>query len=220
MSTNCKLTISVVLDTVCPWCYVGARRLSKALVLAKQKWPEFEATVEYVPFQLDKSMGKGLNKAAVYEKKFGSRMAEMNERLAEAGKEEGIAFKFGGKMSNTLDSHRLIDYAKLSGSSDAEEKVVKSLFRRYFEQEEDIGDHDVLLGAAEDAGLDRQQAKAYLESSDGVEALQERMRQVKKLGVTGVPFYIINNRFGVSGAETPETFVSAFKQVFECTECH
>ncbi|KAJ2171992.1 hypothetical protein IWW41_002438 [Coemansia sp. RSA 2522] len=123
-------------------------------------------------------------------------------------------------MSNTLDSHRLIDYAKLSGSSDAEEKVVKSLFRRYFEQEEDIGDHDVLLGAAEDAGLDRQQAKAYLESSDGVEALQERMRQVKKLGVTGVPFYIINNRFGVSGAETPETFVSAFKQVFECTECH
>ncbi|KAJ2354534.1 hypothetical protein IWW50_004518 [Coemansia erecta] len=218
MVANRSLTISIVLDTVCPWCYVGARRLDKALAQAKQKWPDVETSIEYTPFQLDTSMGKGLDKAEVYRKKFGARAAEMNERLAEAGRDEGIEFKFGGKMSNTLDSHRLIDYAKLHGAQEAE-KVVQSLFRRYFEQEQDIGDHRVLLDAAEDAGLDRQKTELYLESNDGVDALRERMDQVRKLGVTGVPFYIINNRFGISGAETPEKFVSAFEEVFKCTGC-
>ncbi|KAJ2452182.1 hypothetical protein EV183_003109 [Coemansia sp. RSA 2336] len=213
MSAAHKLNIGVVLDTICPWCYVGDRRLQRALEMAKKKWPDFEATVSYEPFQLDSGLGKGLDKQQVYLKKFGDRVTAIHERLAESGKEEGIEFSFGGKMSNTLDSHRLIDYAKLQGQ-DAQHKVVQSLFRRYFEQEQDIGDHEVLLGAAEDAGLDREKTREYLQSNDGSDAVQTKMEQFKRLGVSGVPFFIINNRFGISGAESCQTFVDAFDKVF------
>ncbi|KAJ1741531.1 hypothetical protein LPJ78_003675 [Coemansia sp. RSA 989] len=182
--------------------------------MAKTKWPDFEATVSYEPFQLDSGLGKGLDKQQVYLKKFGDRATAIHERLAETGKEEGIEFSFGGKMSNTLDSHRLIDYAKLHGLEGTQHKVIQSLFRRYFEQEQDIGDHSVLLDAAEEAGLDREQIRDYLQSTDGLDALQTKMEQFKKLGVSGVPFYIINNRFGISGAESSQAFVDAFDKVF------
>ncbi|KAJ2560233.1 hypothetical protein GGH95_004868, partial [Coemansia sp. RSA 1836] len=145
-----SLHISIVLDTICPWCYVGKRRVEKAIALAKQKWPEFEASVDYMPYQLDSSMENGLDKREVYQKKFGDRAAAIHERVATAGKDEGILFSFGGKMSNTLGSHRLIDYARLEGS-ECEEKAVESLLHRYFELEQDIGDTDVLLDAAQDA---------------------------------------------------------------------
>ncbi|KAJ2847568.1 hypothetical protein IWW36_003793 [Coemansia brasiliensis] len=215
MGAEHKLDIGIVLDTICPWCYVGDRRLQRALEMAKAKWPEFEATVSYEPYQLDSGLGKGLDKQQVYQKKFGDCAAAIHERLAESGKEEGIEFSFGGKMSNTLDSHRLIDYAKLHGHDETtQHKVIQSLFRRYFEQEQDIGDHDVLLDAAEEAGLDRDQTRNYLQSNDGLDALQTKMQQFKKLGVSGVPFYIINNRFGISGAESSQTFVDAFEKVF------
>ncbi|KAJ2381392.1 hypothetical protein H4S02_006226 [Coemansia sp. RSA 2611] len=216
MRKEYSLNITVVTDAVCPWCYVGDRRLAQALDQAKQKWPEFEATIDYAPFQLDTAMGKGLDKTEVYRRKFGDRAADLNQRLAEAGSEVGIEFKFGGLMSNTLDWHRLVDYAKLQGGAGADARVVQSLFRRYFEQEQDIGDHEVLLAAAADAGLDRERTRAYLQSDDGIDALRERMAQIRKLGVTGVPFYIINDQFGISGAETPDTFVAAFEKVFQC----
>ncbi|KAJ2752489.1 hypothetical protein GGH94_000846 [Coemansia aciculifera] len=209
------LNISIVLDTICPWCYVGKRRVEKAVALAKQKWPEFEATINYMPYQLDSSMENGLDKHEVYRKKFGDRAAAIHERVALAGKEEGITFSFGGKMSNTLGSHRLIDYARLE-SSECEEKAVESLLHRYFELEQDIGDEEVLLGAAQDAGLDRAKTKAYLDSDDGIDAVKQKVKHGQKLGITGVPFYIINDRYGISGAETPETFMEAFEKVINC----
>ncbi|KAI9504414.1 DSBA-like thioredoxin domain-containing protein [Coemansia spiralis] len=214
MSASKSLNISVVLDTICPWCYVGKRRIERAFKLAAEKWPEFDASVEYVPYQLDSSMGKGLDKAEVYHKKYGDRADEIHKRLTDVGKEEGISFKFGGKMSNTLDSHRIVDYARLHGQG-AQAVIVESLMHRYFEQEEDIGNIQVLLNAAEDAGLDREQAKEFLESSEGVESIKQKTKQIQSLGITGVPFYIINDRYGISGAETPETFLNAFEKVFE-----
>ncbi|KAJ2457302.1 hypothetical protein GGF42_002762 [Coemansia sp. RSA 2424] len=212
-----SLHISIVLDTICPWCYVGKRRVEKAIALAKQKWPEFEASVDYMPYQLDSSMENGLDKREVYQKKFGDRAAAIHERVATAGKDEGILFSFGGKMSNTLGSHRLIDYARLEGS-ECEEKAVESLLHRYFELEQDIGDTDVLLDAAQDAGLDREKTKAYLDSDDGIDGIKQKIKHGQRLGITGVPFYIINDRYGISGAETPEVFLEAFEKVFKCAK--
>ncbi|KAJ2019769.1 hypothetical protein GGI06_002472 [Coemansia sp. S85] len=209
------LHISIVLDTICPWCYVGKRRVEKAIALAKQKWPDFEASIDYMPYQLDSSMENGLDKHSVYQRKFGDRAAAIFERMTLAGKEEGIAFSFGGKMSNTLGSHRLIDYARLDGA-ECEEKAVESLLHRYFELEQDIGDVEVLLNAAEDAGLDRAKTRAYLDSDDGIDAVKQKVKHGQRLGITGVPFYIINDRYGISGAEAPETFIEAFEKVFSC----
>ncbi|KAJ2745395.1 hypothetical protein GGI20_002197 [Coemansia sp. BCRC 34301] len=212
-----SLHISIVLDTLCPWCYVGKRRIEKAIAQAKQKWPEFEASVDYTPFQLDSAMENGLDKREVYQRKFGDRITAMQERVAAAGKEEGISFSFGGKMSNSLGSHRLIDYARLE-SSECEEKAVESILHRYFELEQDIGDTDVLLDAAQDAGLDREKTRTYLDSDDGIDAVKQKVKHGQRLGITGVPFYIINDRYGISGAETPETFLGAFEKVFQCVK--
>ncbi|KAJ2705408.1 hypothetical protein FB645_002488 [Coemansia sp. IMI 203386] len=212
-----SLHISVVLDTICPWCYVGKRRIEKAISMAKTKWSDFEASVDYMPYQLDSDMGDGLSKEEVYKKKFGDRISAMHERLAAVGKEENIDFKFGGNMSNTLNSHRLIDYARLEGS-ETEEKVVSSILRRYFELEQDLGQMDVLLGAAVDGGLDKDKTKKYLESDDGIDTVKQKIKHAKRLGITGVPFYIINDRFGISGAESPETFIQVFEKVFAKNE--
>ncbi|KAJ2394799.1 hypothetical protein GGI23_004552, partial [Coemansia sp. RSA 2559] len=205
----------VILDTICPWCYIGKRRLEKAIGLAKEKWPEFGVTIDYLPYQLDSQMGNGLDKAEIYKRKFGDRAEAMISRMSDAGKADGIEFKFAGKMSNTLESHRLIDYAMRKDGAVAQEKVVESLMHRYFENEEDIGDTQVLLAAAEDAGLDRQGVARYLESNEGVDEVKEKASRVQGLGISGVPFYIINNRFGISGAETPEAFLDAFAKVFD-----
>ncbi|KAJ1814370.1 hypothetical protein LPJ56_003057 [Coemansia sp. RSA 2599] len=217
MASARSLHINIVLDTICPWCYVGKRRIERAISMARSKWSDFEASIDYMPYQLDSAMGIGLSKEEVYRKKFGDRITAMHERLLDVGKEEGIAFKFGGNMSNTLDSHRLIDYARLEGS-ETEEKVVSSILKRYFELEQDIGQMDVLLDAAADGGLDRDRTRKYLESDDGVDSVKQKIKNSQRLGITGVPFYIINDRYGISGAETPETFIQVFEKIFAKSE--
>ncbi|KAI8319751.1 DSBA oxidoreductase [Martensiomyces pterosporus] len=217
-SAKRALHIEVVSDIVCPWCYVGKKKLTEAVALAKGKHKELDISIGYNPYQLDSAMGHGLDKEEVYRNKFGDRAEQMHQRVADVGKEVGIAFSFEGKMSNTLDAHRLVDYAKLHGGSYAEEKAVESLFHRYFEESQDIGDTQVLLSVADDAGLDREKAKQYLDSDEGIDTVKQKIKQVQRLGVTGVPFYIINDRYGVSGAETPETFLAAFEKVLACQE--
>ncbi|KAJ2716906.1 hypothetical protein H4R19_000349 [Coemansia spiralis] len=209
------LNIGVVLDVVCPWCFVGKRRLEKAIALARQKWTGLSVSIEYMPYQLSPEMGRGLDKLEHYQSKFGSRAAAMHARVTEAGAEDGIRFSFGGKLSNTLDAHRLIHYARLQGGSAAESSVVESLLHRYFELEQDIGDTDTLLAAAADAGLDSPVVAEYLQSTDGIQAVKTKIAAVAKLGINGVPFYIINNRFGVSGAESPEALVDAFEKALQ-----
>ncbi|KAJ2774749.1 hypothetical protein IWQ57_000684 [Coemansia nantahalensis] len=209
------LHIGVVLDIVCPWCYVGKRRIEKAIELARQKRRDLEVSVEYMPYQLVPDLGHGLDKREYYRNRFGDRAAVLQERVAAAGAEDGISFSFGGKISNTLDAHRLIDYARLQGGSAAESTAVESLMRRYFELEQDIGEADTLLAAAEDAHLDRKLTAAYLQSDDGVDAVRTKIAAAAKLGISGVPFYIINDRYGVSGAETPEALVDAFEKALQ-----
>ncbi|KAJ2083380.1 hypothetical protein H4R24_000857 [Coemansia sp. RSA 988] len=215
MRSEHTIHLTIVLDIICPWSYIGKRRIEKAIALAKRKWPDFEAVVEYAPFQLDSGLGIGVDKADVYQKKYGEQVSEVLNKIIAIGAEEGFDFKFGGKMSNTTDSHRLINYARQQGGHAIEDKAVEALHHRYLELEQDIGTRDVLLAAAEDAGLDRQKVNVYLDSDEGLDSLKAKMDQIRKLGVTGVPFYIIDSRYGISGAENPESILESFTKVLE-----
>lgn len=215
-----NLNIGIILDIICPWCFVGKRRIEKAIALAKQKWPQLTITVKYLPYQLDPSMQKGLDRQQVYHRKFGEKkFAQIKESLLQAGEEENIKLSFNGQMSNTMDAHRLVYYARDHGSGmESEDKVVEAIMHRYFECEQDIGDVEVLAKCAEEAnvGLDKAKVKEYLESAEGVNevnGLVDKLQQ--KLEISGVPFYILNQRFGISGAQTPEDFMAAFEKALE-----
>lgn len=136
----------------------------------------------------------------------------MFERLTSIGKEEGIAFKFGGKTGNTLDSHRLIHLSQGKGDG-VQDKVVNALFRTYFEEEGDITDPGVLIKAGLAAGMEEKEVRGYLESEQDVDAIQKAATGVREEGISGVPFFAIQGRYMIEGAQEPEGFVKVFERV-------
>jgi len=204
---SAALTIDVVSDVVCPWCYLGKKRLER--VLADE--PGAPIVVHWRPYQLDPSIPEGgLDRRAYMAKKFGDdgRLAAVHDRLEALGAEEGIAFAFEriARAPNTLDAHRLIRWAFAAGAQD---KVVDRLFRLYFEEGRDIGDRALLIEVAGDCGMDTEViAKLFAEGADEEEVRAE-IAQAQELGVTGVPFFIFANRFGVPGAQSAEVLATA-----------
>ena len=157
-----SITVDIVSDTICPWCFVGKRRLEKAF----RAVPELTYTVRWHPFQLDPSLPAiGVDKLARYEAKFGGKqnVAAMLARMAEVGKREGISFDYGGRISNTVDSHRLIEWAGARGLQDA---LVEQLFKFYFERRGDLGDRAALAREAAAVGLPEAEASALLASDE------------------------------------------------------
>src|SRR5580692_1624318 len=179
------LTIDVVSDVVCPWCYLGKKRLERALAEEKGE----PITVHWRPYQLDPSIPKeGLERRAYMINKFGKdgRIEAAHERLTALGAEEGIVFAFDriARAPNTLDAHRLIRWAFVAGAQD---KVVDRLFRLYFEEGRDIGDRDLLIETAGECGMDKDVvAKLLAENADEQEVRAE-IAEAQNLGVTGVP---------------------------------
>jgi predicted DsbA family dithiol-disulfide isomerase len=204
-----SLTIDVIFDVICPWCYIGERRLEKAV--AALGGP---VKVRWLPFQLNPAMQKeGISRREYRTKKFGSweRSQELDARLIVVGKEEGIHFAFDRmeRTPNTLDAHRLIWLAEKQGVQDA---VVEALFRAYFMEGQDISNRQTLLDVVAEAGLDRHQAEAVLSSGDGLEAIKEADVLARRFRVDGVPYFIINSTLTISGAQQPEAFFGAFRQ--------
>ena len=200
------LVIDVVSDVVCPWCFLGKRRLDAALAQAP------EAQVRWRPFQLDSSIpAEGLDRKAYMRAKFGDgpRLGEAHRRLEALGKEAGIAFDFEAirRAPNTLDAHRLIRFAAEQGRAEA---VVEALFSAYFEQGRDIGDRAVLAEIGRDAGLGDMAAR--LATDEGAEEVRDEIEQAQRGGVQGVPFFIFANRYAVSGAQTAEVLAQAMQQ--------
>jgi predicted DsbA family dithiol-disulfide isomerase len=204
-----NLAIDVISDVICPWCYIGKRRLEKAIAAFDEP-----VRVRWLPFQLNPTMPKeGVSRREYRTKKFGSwdRSQELDARLVAVGKEEGIHFAFDRmeRTPNTLDAHRLIWLAEQQGVQDA---VVEALFRAYFTEGRDIGNRQMLLDVVAEAGLDRHQAEALLNSNDGLEAINEADALARRFRVDGVPFFIFNSTFTLSGAQQPEAFLEAFRQ--------
>ena len=201
------LTIDIVSDVVCPWCYLGKRRLEEAL----QKLGRTDATVRWRPFQLDESIPEqGLDRQAYMRGKFGdlSRLQSVHDRLVAYGKEVGADYDFEAiaRAPNTLKAHRLIRWAGEAGVQDA---VVDRLFRAYFEQGQDIGDVATLAEIAAESGLDREEIARRLASDEDEQAAQTEIDAWRRAGVTGVPFFIFNERLAVPGAEGVDTLVAA-----------
>jgi predicted DsbA family dithiol-disulfide isomerase len=208
------LTIDVISDVVCPWCYIGRRRLGAALASLAGREPGVEPRVRWHPFQLNPDLPhEGIARRAYLEAKFGGRERAngIYERVRAAGTTVGIDFAFDRieRQPNTLDAHRLIAWAQSSGKG---EDVVERLFRAYFLDGRGIGDRAVLAAVAVAAGLDSDAASALLTSEEGAAEVEATDRRVRALGVTGVPFFIFAGRVAVAGAQEPDALVEAMTQ--------
>lgn len=207
MST--RLSIDVVSDVVCPWCYVGKKRLELALAMV----PEIQADIHWRPFQLDPTIPQeGIPRRAYMEKKFGSldKIAPIHERLTEMGQDLGIPFHFSAiEISpNTLDAHRLIRWA----FGERQDGMVETLFRAFFVEGLNLADRNILAKLAAQCGFNADDIKAALDSDEDRDAVIGEIAAAQDLGIQGVPFFIFGQRYAVSGAETPEHLASAIRQ--------
>jgi predicted DsbA family dithiol-disulfide isomerase len=213
-STPDKLTIDIISDVVCPWCYIGKRRLEAALRQLAAREPALRPIVSWHPFQLNPDLPReGIDRRVYVEDKFGGphRAREVYERIRRVGVEVGIAFAIDAikRQPNTRDAHRLVSWAQAQGDADA---LVEQLFRAYFLDGRFVGDQEVLAAVAGEAGLDADAARAYLASAEGDEAIVAMDRRVRELGVGGVPFFIFDGRVAVSGAQEPEALLEAISE--------
>ena len=206
------LTIEIYSDLICPWCYIGRRRLGEALKrLALSEAP----TILWRPFELNPDLPKsGLDRRAYRTAKFGSweRSQAMDRQVAETGKALGLRFRYERVLvtPNTLDGHRLLWWARETGSQDA---LAEALFRAYFSEGRDLGRLEVLTDVAVEVGLSREQARRFLQSEQGrVEVLAEE-REARRRGLHNVPFFFLNGIPTFAGAQPPGTFIEAFRQV-------
>ena len=209
-----KLTIDIISDVVCPWCYIGKRRLEAALAELAAREPAVRPVVSWHPFKLNPELPReGIDRRTYVEDKFGGpeRAREVYERVREVGALVGIPFAFGAiaRQPNTRDAHRLISWAQAQGDADA---LVERLFRAYFLDGRFVGDREVLAAIAGDAGLDADAAREYLASEQGEDTVAAMDRRVRELGVGGVPYFIFGGRVAVSGAQEPETLLDAIAE--------
>jgi predicted DsbA family dithiol-disulfide isomerase len=205
---DAALHIDIYSDVICPWCYVGKRRMERALAQAKDGQ---DLRITWRPFQLNPAMpNEGLDRTAYLEAKFGSLDAfrRMEEHVKAAGDSEQIAFAFEKilRTPNTFAAHRLIWYAAQRGCQD---KMVERLFTGYFEEGADIGLISTLARLAEQAGLD---AESFLRSDEGITEIKADEAAGHRLGIRGVPYFVLNQVHGISGAQPPEVFVAAMQQ--------
>jgi predicted DsbA family dithiol-disulfide isomerase len=196
------MQIDVISDTVCPWCFIGKRRLMRATALR----PQIAFDIKWRPYRLDPTVPKGgMDRQAYMRAKFGDdpmKIVEMHKLIAAEGAKDGIEFDFAAirRRPDTLDSHRLIRWAEANGVQD---EVVERLFIAYFENGEDIGDIRALADIADMSGMDGVEIAEMLEG-DTDRALVEREDQIaREMGVTGVPAMIFGNKLAVSGAREP-----------------
>jgi predicted DsbA family dithiol-disulfide isomerase len=212
--TALPVSIDIVSDVVCPWCFLGKRRLDRAIAAS-----DVPVAVKWRPYQLDPTIPpEGKDRRRYLEDKFGKdgRIEAAHERLNELGRAAGIAFDFNAiKLSpNTLDAHRLIRWAaSKSVGEGAQDVLAEKLFSLYFEQGANIGDHAVLTDAAEASGMDRAIVAGLLASDVDRAAVEEEIHAAQRMGVTGVPCFIIEGRYAIMGAQEPETLADALRQV-------
>ncbi|WP_442508364.1 DsbA family oxidoreductase [Novipirellula sp. SH528] len=209
-----NLAVDVVSDVICPWCYIGKRRLEKAIAALDG---QHDVQVHWHPFELNPTMPKeGISRKVYRTRKFGSweRSMELDAQVIAVGESEGIHFAFDKSETtpNTVDAHRLVWLADQNGCQDA---VVEALFRAYFTEGKDISKRQRLIDVTAEAGLDRQAADTMLNSDDGMDIISNAREMSQRYGVTGVPFFIIDQQITLSGAQQAETFLEAFRQVMD-----
>ena len=204
------LQIDVISDVVCPWCFIGQKKLARALEVYREKNPAGNAPkVAWHPFQLNPDMPEaGVDRGDYLERKFGGRSAEIYARVSAAGAKVGIPFAFDKvtRQPNTLAAHSLI---ALAGDAGLQGGLVEALFRAYFIDSRDLTANATLSAIACAAGLAKEEVDACLASPQAREHVQAEDSQARRIGVDGVPFFIFNRRHSVAGAHDPEVLVDA-----------
>jgi predicted DsbA family dithiol-disulfide isomerase len=208
------MIIDVFSDPICPWCFIGKRRMEKAIELNGLTG---KVTVRWRAFQLNPGMPPdGMGRAEYLALKFGGgeRAAQIYDSIRDTGETVGIPFKFDliKRTPNTIKAHRLIRYAGRSGLDGA---VVETLFQRYFLEGQDIGDDDVLCDIAVACGLDGDKIRAWLASGEDEDEIRGEHDYAVSLNIDGVPCFIIENRYAVVGAQEAEAFGPVFDLVRE-----
>lgn len=209
-----RIHIDVVSDVMCPWCFIGKRRFEKALQAVGE---EVDVEVHWRPFQLDPTLPPGgKDRDAYLSEKFGGieRARELYRTIEQAGAEEGIPFRFDAiaVSPNTLDAHRLIRWAQSAGDS-VQDQVVERLFELFFLEGANIADHAVLIGVAREAGMDAAIVESLLAGDADREAVTQEIALAQQMGVTGVPCFILDNKYAVVGAQSPDAIADAIRQV-------
>jgi predicted DsbA family dithiol-disulfide isomerase len=199
------MQIDIVSDTVCPWCFIGKRRIERAMAMR----PDVKFDVVWRPYRLDPNIPReGVDRRAYLKAKFGDtpRTSAMGDAIRSEGASEGIAFAFDkiAKSPNTLDSHRLIRWSASAGVQNA---VVEHLFQAYFIEGKDIGDSAVLSAIAGKAGMDSELVAELLSDDADLESVEREAGLANEMGITGVPTFVFDSKFMVSGAREAELLV-------------
>jgi predicted DsbA family dithiol-disulfide isomerase len=197
-----RLQIEVVYDLVCPWCYLGTRRLRRAL----RARPDVLADILWRPFLLNPDIPpSGLPRQEFLTRKFGGeeRARRLHATIAELGRAEGVPFRFDRilRMPSSLDAHRLVRFAAREGLADP---TVDALFHGYFAEGADLGHVDTLVRLAQHVGLDRLAVHRFLDSGAETDAVHAENLRAHRLGINGVPCFVIGGRHAIAGAQEPE----------------
>jgi len=204
--------IEVVSDVVCPWCFIGKRRLEAALHTLRQRPGAPAVEVAWRAFQLNPDMPEGgMDRADYVRRKFGANASQVYERVASVGRSVGIEFDFAGirRQPNTLPAHQLI---ALAGAGERQDALVERLFRAYFLEGADLTREDVLLELASQAGLSPEAARADLSDPARRWAVANEEQSARAMGIEGVPCFLFDRRVAVSGAHEPEVLIQAIER--------
>jgi predicted DsbA family dithiol-disulfide isomerase len=208
--TTSPLTIDVFSDVVCPWCFIGKRRLEKAIALR----PDIPVDVHYRPYFLNPWVPRnGMSRTEYLTTKFGSpgRYEQIAQRVVKAAESEGLTYKIGAltRQPNTLDCHRLILWAGRIGKA---AQIKQRLMEIYFTEGGDLTNRDVLVQAASDCGLDPDEVRSLLAGDADVTLVEQAAKSAQEAGIEGVPFYVFGNVLAVSGAQAPDYLADAIER--------
>lgn len=206
------IKIDVVSDVVCPWCYIGKRRLEKAIEMLSDK---IDFQVEYHPFELNPDMpAEGRNQKEYLAAKFGGeeQYHQITSRTEKTAAQEGLRFDFAKQRisPNTLNAHRLIAFAKGKGK---QAELKEALMSAYFEKGIDLTQTKNLVDIAREHGLEAKETELFINSDELAAEVRMEEQLNSRRGISGVPFYIINNQYGVSGAQPTEVFVRTLTEI-------
>jgi predicted DsbA family dithiol-disulfide isomerase len=208
------VSVDVVSDVVCPWCYIGKRRLERALSSLHAREPDVAVTVRWHPFELNPDLPtEGVDRKAYLEAKFGGpeRAVQIYDRVRAAGRtvELPLALEAIARQPNTRDAHRLIAWAQQQRDAG---DLVERLFRAYFVEGRLVGDRAELARLAAEAGYDGEATRAFLASPALVDEVDAAQRRAREMGVGGVPFFVFNGKVALSGAQEPDVMLQALAQ--------
>lgn len=205
------MRLDILSDPICPWCYIGKKRLENALLMR----PDHPFEVQWHPFQLNPDMPKdGMDRRAYLEAKFGGKKGAVSvySDIAQHAEDAGLDVDFGKIKTtpNTLDAHRLIHWAGLEGK---QYDTVDALFRAYFTEGRDIGDIEVLADLADGLGMDAATTLKLLKTDTDLEAIRSRDAEARKMGVNSVPTFIVGGQHAVPGAQQADLWVKVIDEI-------